>query len=176
MKNRKNTWWNRLFHKKETKANIERKERAEKLISLAPGYIQKIGDVTYTEGDQDSAKVSGATSLLDVLTIHKEAWSQGFRNENIGPNSCGMYRCESIETMTPSQVFLGDIFGLFTKNIEFWERCKNEGKTGGGFSIYEYLTVYQIVLQQYKHQLSSNIRAIAENAKKELNQLKQLGY
>ncbi len=176
MKTTKNSRWNRLFHKEETKANIERKKRAEKLISLAPEYIQKIGEVSYTEGNSDSARVTGVTSLLDVLAIHKEAWSRGFQYENIGPNSYGMYRCESIETMTPSQVFLGDIFGLFTKNIEFWERYKDEGKSGGGYPIYEYLTVYEIVLRQYKHQLSSNIKAIAENAKKELSQLEELGY
>lgn len=176
MKNRKNTWWNRLFHKEETKANIERKERAEKLVSLASGYIQKIGEVTYTEGDQDSARVTGVTSLLDVLAIHKEAWSQGFQNENIGPDSCGMYRCESIESMRPEEVFLGNIWGLFTKNISFWERYKDEGKSGGGYPIYEYLTVYEIVLRQYKRQLSSNIKAITKKAEEELNQLKKLGY
>lgn len=176
MKNKKNTWWNRLFHKEDVKANIERKKRAERLISLASGYIQKIGEVTYTEGDKDSAKVKGSTSLLDVLSIHKEAWANGFQNKNIGPCSHGMYRCKTIETMTPSQVFLGDIFGLYTKNIEFWEGYKNEGRTGGGFPIYEYLTDYQIVLMQYKKQLSSNIKAIAENAEKELDQLKKLGY
>lgn len=176
MKNKKNTWWNRLFHKEEVRANIEQKERAEKLISLAPGYIQKIGEVTYTEGDKDSAKVTGVTSLLDVLAIHKEAWSHGFQDGKIGPDPHGMYRCESIDTMSPSQVFLGNIFGLYTKSIEFWEGYKNEGKTGGGFPIYEYLTDYQIVLWQYKHQLSSNIKAIAENAKKEVDQFKNLGY
>ena len=176
MKNKKNTWWNRLIHKKEVKANTEQKERAERVISLAPGYIQKIGVVSYTEGNLDSVKVTGVTSLLDILAIHKEAWSQGFKNEKIGPDSCGMYRCESIEALSPSQVFLGGIFGLNTNNIEFWERYKNEGKSGGGFNIYDYLTVYQIILSQYKRQLSSNIRAIAEKAEKELAQLKELGY
>ena len=173
---RKNCQWNRLFHAKDVKANIEQKERAERLISMAPGYLQEIGEVSYIEGDKDSAKVTGATSLLDVLSIHKEAWANGFQNEKIGPCSHGMYRCESIPSMTPSQVFLGDIWGLWTKNIPFWEQYKNEGKSGGGWPIYEYLTDYQIILRQYKCQLSSNIRAIAENAEKELAQLKELGY
>lgn len=138
--------------------------------------LEEIGDVTYTEGNPNSATITGVTSLIDVLGIHKEAWSLGFQNENIGPDSCGMYRCESIESMRPEEVFLGNIWGLFTKDISFWERYKHEGKSGGGYPIYEYLTVYEIVLLQYKHQLSSNIKAIAENAKKELLQLEELGY
>ena len=172
----KNIWWNRIFHAKAVRANIELKQKLMKLIKLAPELISKIGDVTYTEGNPNSARVNGVTSLLDVLAIHKEAWSDGFQNENIGPCSHGMYRCDSIETMTPDQVYLGNIYGLFTKNISFWEEYKDEGKTGGGYPVYEYLTVYQIVLWQYKGQLSSNIRAIAENAEKELVQLKELGY
>ncbi len=176
MKTTKNSRWNRLFHTKEIKANAELKQKLMKLIELAPELIARIGEVTYTEGNPNSATITGVTSLIDVLGIHKEAWSQGFQNENIGPCSYGIYRCETISEMNPSQVFLGDIFGLFTKNIEFWERYKDEGKSGGGYPIYEYLTVYEIVLRQYKHQLSSNIKAIAENAKKELSQLEELGY
>ena len=173
---KKNNLWNRLFHTKELKANEERKNLLEKIIKIAPDYIRQIGDVTYTEGDPDSVRVTGADSLVDVLSIHKEAWNDGFQNDNIGPCQYGMYRCETIPEMNPSQVFLGDIWGLWTKNIPFWERYKNEGKSGGGYPVYEYLTVYQIVLQQYKRQLSSNIRAIAENAKGELVKLKNLGY
>jgi len=176
MKKVRNSWWNRIFHREKVDANVRTKVLLIQLIKRAPLILQDIGDVTYTVGDYDSARISGATSLLEVLAIHKKAWSQWFRNKNIGPNSCAMYRCESIAEMNPSQVFLGAIWGLFTHNIEFWERCKNEGKTGGDYPIYGYLTVYQIVLQQYKHQLSSNIRAIAKNFETELDSLEALGY
>ena len=78
--------------------------------------------------------------------------------------------------MNPSQVFLGNIFGLFTKNIDFWEHYKDEGNGEGAYPIYKYLTAYQIVLRQYKRQLSRNIEAIAKNFETELDSLEALGY
>jgi hypothetical protein len=78
--------------------------------------------------------------------------------------------------MKPEEVYLGNIWGLWTKNIPFWEKYKNQGKTGGGYTIYEYLTDYQIILNQYKRMLSSNVNAIVKDAEKELGELKMLGY
>lgn len=173
---RKNNLWNRLFHQKEVKANKKLKERTERLISVAPEYIQKIGDVDFIHGNPDSVKVTGLTSLFDVLDVHKEIWAEGFQNENIGPDKYGMFRTESIGEMIPQEVFLGNIYGLFTKPIPFWEEFKNEGKMGGGYEIYKYLTTYQIVLMQYKHHLTSNIEAIKKMAEKERNELLELGY
>lgn len=176
MKSYKNTTWNRLFHGKEVKANVELKKKAQKLIELAPSFIERIGYVTFTEGDPNSAKVTGVTSLLNVLALHKEAWTAGFQNNGICPCSYGYFRTESIEKMKPEEVYLGDIYGLFTKNIPFWEQYKNEGKTGGGYDIYTYLTDYQIVLRQYKGQLTFNIKKINEDAEKEVARLEALGY
>jgi hypothetical protein len=116
---RKNSTWNRLFHSKELKANTERKQKLQKLIELAPGFIDRIGYVTYREDDIDSARVTGVTSLLGLLSLHKEVWAAGFQNENLGPDSCGMFRTESIPNMKPEEVYLGNIWGLWTKNIPF---------------------------------------------------------
>lgn len=176
MENIKNTTWNRLFHKKEVKANAELKTQSQKLIDEAPGFIERIGYVTFNENDKDSARVTGLTSLLDVLNIHKEVWAAGFHNNGICPDKHGYFRTDDIETMTPDEVFLGDIYGLWTKNIPFWEQYKDEGKTGGGFNIYEYLTVYQIILRQYKGQLTFNIKAIAKKAEEDVEKLSALGY
>ena len=176
MKEIKNNLWNRLFHAKDVKANVELKSRLQKLVNLAPDFISRIGYVSYQEGDEDSARVTGSTSLMELLSIHKELWDAGFQNENLGPCHYGMFRTESIPDMKPDEVWLGNIYGLFTKNVPFWEKYKDEGKTGGGFVIYEYLTVYQIVLSQYKRLLSSNVKAIEKNAAEQLEELKRLGY
>ena len=180
MENKKgftNSRWNRVFHKKQVNQNIQRANALRTIIELAPAYIEKIGEVTYQSGNYDSAHVIGAPTLRDVMKLHKNAWADGFQHENIGPCHSGMYRCESIETMRPEDVYIGgNLYGLNTHNIPFWDECMNEGKTCGGYPIYSYLTVYQIVLQRYKDQLSSNIRAIADEAKKELEELTTLGY
>lgn len=176
MKEIKNNLWNRLFHAKDVKANVELKSRLQKLVNLAPDFISRIGYVSYQEGDEDSARVTGSTSLMDLLSIHKEVWAVGFQNRSLGPCPYGIFRTESIPDMKPQEVFLGDIWGLFTKNIPFWEQSKKEGKTGGGFVIYKYLTVYQIILDQYKSILASNVKAIANDAEDQLEDLKRLGY
>jgi len=173
---KKKTLWNRIFHTKEVNANVELKEKYLKLIELAPNFIDRIGEVTYTEGKQDSAKVTGARYLTELLFIHKELWVMKFQNSNLGPDSCGMFRTASIPDMKPEEVYLGNIWGLFTKNIPYWDKYQHDGKTGGGWPIYEYLTIYQIILGQYKRHLSSNIRAIAKDAEKKLGELEKLGY
>lgn len=172
----KNSSWNRLFHAKDVKANVELKARFQKLVNLAPDFISRIGCVTYRQDDVNSARVTGATSLMELLSIHKELWDAGFQNRNLGPCPYGMFRTESIPDMKPQEVFLGDIWGLWTRDITVWEEHKDEGKTFGGFVIYEYLTVYQIILNQYKSILANNVKAIEKNATDQLEDLKRLGY
>ena len=176
MKLLKNNWWNRLFHIKKIKANIELKKKCEKLVKEAPDFIKKIGYVTYTPGDLNSAQVTGATSLLEVMEIHKELWAAGFQNNGICPNKYGYFRTEKIETMKPEEVYFGGIYGLWTNNIPFWEQFKNDPKTGGGFDTFDYLTDYQIILRQYKGHLIFNISSIAKNAEEDLELLIGLGY
>lgn len=59
--------------------------------------------------------------------------------------------------MTPDQIYLGGIWGLFTHSIPFWE----EDKYGcNGFGIDENLSLYEMIVDQYRKLLSSNIRAM----------------
>ena len=172
----KNSVWNRLSHGKEVRANAAKKQELQKLIDLAPKFVEKIGTVTYIDGDTESAKVTGVTSLLDVLALHKEAWAAGFQTKGICPCSSGFFRTEAIETMKPEEVFLGDIYQMWTFNIPEWEKHKHDGKSGGALPIFDYLTDYQIILRQYKGQLNYNINLIKEKAEKELNELVAMGY
>jgi len=172
MKKFKNNAWNRIFHGEEVIANSQLMKDSKSLISQAHSLISRIGEV-YESGNP---KITGATSLLDVLALHKEAWKSGFKSENLGPCSYGIFRTESIDSMKPEEVFLGNIYGLFTKSIPFWEKYKNEGKSAGGYPIYEHLTVYEIILHQYKRHLSANILAIRDKAEADVAKLKSLGY
>jgi len=180
--NKNHHWWDCLFPTNRKKANAEqnqqdqklgRKQFLQNLIKHAPAFIDRIGHVTYCEDDVDSAEVTGATSLPELLCIHKELWEAGFQNKSLGPSCYGMFRTESIPEMKAEEVFLGNIWGLWTFNITDWEKEKNKGKSGGGYPIYTYLTVYQIILNQYKEILSSNVLSIAQEAEKELKELEK---
>ena len=64
MKKVRNSWLNRIFHREKVDANVSRKVLLIQLIKHAQRMLEEIGDVTYTVGDYDSARISGATSLL----------------------------------------------------------------------------------------------------------------
>ena len=172
----RNTPWNRFSHTKKVKANIQQKQSSQKIIDASSDFIKRVGDVTYTQGDFESAKVTGANSLLELLDLHKEIWSKGFRSENLGPNPHGVFRTENVRTMTPEQVWIGG-WGLITRNIPHWERFRDAGKVvSGGSQIYDYLTLYQVVLMRYKEILTNGINKAVTAAKKDVATLKRLGY
>lgn len=50
--------------------------------------------------------------------------------DNSGRDKCGMNRTDPFETVTPDKVFLGDIFGLWTKNVAYWVTTKDGPKDG----------------------------------------------
>ena len=129
----KNTWFNRVFHGK----TLRKQERQLK------------DQLKF--GESLLIKLSKATKLQQVFEIHKEAWSKGFRNENLGPCPYGMFRTDDIATMSPSEVFLGNIGGLWTFPLPEWEESDSES--------------YKKVLEQYKHILRSNINALIIKAK-----------
>jgi len=175
MKTLKNNSWNRFFHKKNLKETSLKMRSLKRIIEVAPSFRERIGDIVIDKVGR-STTVSGATSLLELLKIHKEMWANGIRNEYLCPDQFDMFRTESIPDMTPQEVYLGDIWGLSTKPIPFWEESKNEGKTGGGFEIYDHLSVYEIILRQYKYRLRGGLNAAVEAANKEISKLKSLGY
>ena len=78
--------------------------------------------------------------------------------------------------MTPDEVYLGGIWGLLTKPIPFWEEHKDEPYGCNGFGIDENISLYAMIVNQYKSLLLSNIKVIYHNAQKEYNIFKQYGY
>ena len=158
---RKNNLLNRIFFKEEIRKNIK---DAELQLTLSKNGARIIN------------KVKKCDSLYVLLNIHKEAWLLGFQNENLGPDRYGMFRTENIPTMKPSEVFLGDIWGLFTHAIPFWEERKSQPCGCNGFGIDPEISLYGIVLDQYKKLLISNIDSIWCKAEKALVVYKKAGY
>ena len=123
--------------------------------------------------DEALADLGKCTTLSNILEVHKKAWKNGVRNANIGPCSYGMYRTENIENMSPSEVYLGGIYGLSTKSMNFWESMGyNEPYGANGFGIDPEIKLLPcIIVPQYKGQLESNFKAIKKKCEEELRQL-----
>ena len=154
MKIIKNNKWNRLFRK-----NIVKKCQMQANI-----YLSRC-----LEGKNFLEAIDKAESLGQLLNIHRDAWGSGFQCENLAPYPRGIFRTRSIENMVPGEVYLGNIYGLNTHTIPYWEEHKEEKYN-------DFKTVYDIVLSQYKQLLRSNINYLFVVAKQELPVYKRLGY
>lgn len=158
---KKNNIWNRLFHKSEIKKNKEKMAIYKNQLHAGQYLMDSIKE---------------AKNLYTLLTIHKTAWGAGFQNINLSPCSYGMFRTSNILDMLPSEVYLGNIYGLNTHNIPFWEDHKEDKYGINGFGLRTDMLIYDIVLNQYKNILLHNIKALFEKAQKEYPKYKRLGY
>jgi len=139
---KQNNFFNRFFYK-ETLA--KEKEKYNKCKSLV-GHFSELDE-----------RISAAKSLEGVLELHKKAWELGYRNDNLAPCEYGMFRTKDISTMKPEEVFLGNVYGLWTFPMPKWEDQKSQ--------MYDKdISVYDIVLNQYKRVLHSNVKAIYREA------------
>ena len=138
-----NNFFNRIFYKK---ILAEEKEKYNKCKSLV-GYFPELDE-----------RIGASKTLEGVLDLHKKAWELGYKNNNLAPCEYGMFRTKDISTMKPEEVFLGNVYGLWTFPIPKWENQKSQMYD-------ENLSVYDVVLNQYKKILHSNIKAIYREAK-----------
>lgn len=120
--------------------------------------------------------IKDCDSLISLMYIHKDAWGSGFQNKNIAPCSYGIFRTSDILTMVPCEVFLGGIYGLNINPIPFWEAHKNDKYGCNGFGIDKNDSLYEIVLNQYKNLLLSNIRYMLKVADMNCPYYKGCGY
>ena len=81
------------------------------------------------------------------------AWSPA-----ICPDKYGMFRTSNIATMSMDEVFLGDIYGLWTHTLPFWLSCQDED------------AVSKITNQYYK-QVLSGIEAEIEELEKKIHSI-----
>lgn len=62
-----------------------------------------------------------------------------------GREPYGWNRTQKGEPVTDEKVFLGNIYGLFTKTVAYWKTQKNEHKGGWGYKGMENLNAYDVV-------------------------------
>lgn len=81
---------------------------------------------------------------------------------NAGRDRSGMNRTKPGQRVTADDVFLGAIYGLFTKPVYFWEQKKDDPKGGWGFSGMEHLNSYDVVSDQAHKFMDSHINPMIE--------------
>lgn len=145
----KNNWWNRQFHSKDL-SKQKNLYRNYKILLLK---YQELLD-----------KIVNSKSLTELMLLHKEAWNEGFRNKNLGPCDWGMFRTEDIMTMKPEEVFIGNIYGIWTHNIPFWEKHKDDLYGINNFGISKDTKVYDLILNHYICVLKTNLKKIHSEA------------
>ena len=158
MKMIKNNWFNRLF-----RCRHLRRQRQEAMRLL------KIVDTC----DQAAMNLQKCKNLRQCLALHQMLWRKGIRNDNLGPDRYGMFRTENIETMTPDEVYLGNVWGLWTFPIPQWEQYRQTpiGLNGWGFD--PSTPIYDIIVDQYKLLLGTNIETIRKEAADTLRPFKE---
>ncbi|MBO7734623.1 MAG: hypothetical protein J6S67_18835 [Methanobrevibacter sp.] len=153
MKRVRNNLFNKLFRPKALKEYKAWKEKAIAII----GWNKQLNE-----------DLTRAKTLQDLINVHKHAWQIGYNSPNIAPCPWGMFRCDSIPVLTLDTLYLGDIWGLWTNNGRFWEEHKHETMANNGFGIKEDELVYDIIVQQYRQHLRSNLNAISKNMAEDL--------
>ena len=96
-------------------------------------------------------QVEIAESLRELFILHIKIWANGIQHENFGPNQYGMFRTNDILMMVPEEVYLGNIWGLHTKPLPFWETQTSENQ--------------ELVIKQYKTILISNMNNLKTTLK-----------
>ena len=102
--------------------------------------------------------------LYDLFYFHK-GLAEKFPDlinkvPSVCPDKYGVFRTKDIATMSPDDVFLGGICGLFTHNITTWELYKKTDKEA-----------YNIVLNQYSKLLKAGKFTMLQIIDKEISQL-----
>lgn len=92
--------------------------------------------------------------LRNILELHRQMWKDGLHNPCFGPNKSGMFRTERIETMTEDEVYLGNVFGIWTNNIRFFEDIGIKFENG------ELSDTYLKICSQYRNHLLLNIKSM----------------
>ena len=130
------------------------KEKRELSISLSKAWNELyslLGSLNSFNGD-----------LYDLFYFHKDIAEKFPSLINAAPAICpdkyGVFRTNSISSMTPSQVFLGGIYGLFTHDIPTWSNCKDND-------------AYNIVRNQYLSLLRSGISQMMQKINNKISSL-----
>lgn len=92
-------------------------------------------------------------TLEDTFKVHRQLGAMHLAwNHAICPDKYGIFRTSNIATMSTDEVFLGDIYGLWTHSLTYWLSSKNEDAVS-------------IITDQYYQQVLSGIEAEIEELK-----------
>lgn len=112
-----------------------------------------------------AAKAESATSLLELIPIHKAVYSIletvdcPLQRAHLGPDEYGTFRSDSIQGLNQDNCYLGNIYGLSTRPLRKWEESRSRDPEA-----------YRTVLKQYRGMISSNAKAAAQVIQKETHQ------
>lgn len=82
------------------------------------------------------------SELIEKLSTFRE------HLRNAGRDKYGMNRTKQGEAINDENVFLGNVWGLWTRNVWHWKAEKNAPKGGWGFPNMEHLNAYDVVSKQ----------------------------
>ena len=144
--------------------NTRRRLRTEKY-----NYLNLRKTVAH-EALQKLQSLKSSVDLMALLNLHRSLCHplELNSNKNLGPCSWGMFRTKDISKMDPSEVMLGDIYGIWTQPLSFWLTCKDT-MAGNGWGIDEDIPIKKIIFDQYWNHLRSNLRAIEVKATQDLS-------
>jgi len=118
------------FKKKESK----KKERLRKITIL-----------------QQASLLIPESQLSTLFKVHKTLGRNNLcNNPYLAPNKYGVFRTNDIATMDESEVFLGNIQGLWTFSLPYWKSCKDEDAKEIATSQYRCLLQQGIEYEQSK--------------------------
>lgn len=98
-------------------------------------------------------------TLEDTFKVHRQLGAMHLAwNHAICPDKYGMFRTSNIATMSTDEVFLGDIYGLWTHTLTCWLSSKNEDAVS-------------VITDQYYQQVLGGIEAEIEELIKKIHSI-----
>ena len=98
-------------------------------------------------------------TLEDTFKVHRQLGAMHLAwNHAICPDKYGMFRTSNIATMSMDEVFLGNIYGLWTHSLPFWLSYQDEDAVSK-------------ITNQYYHQVLSGIEAEIEELVKKIHSI-----
>lgn len=102
--------------------------------------------------------INGAVTLLELLSIHKQIWQDGYHINSLSNTSNFRANCEDLNA---TNVYLGDIWGLWVNNIDTWEHYKDEKYGPNGFGLNPDIMCYDLIMSHYKGILKNSIEKLS---------------
>jgi len=117
-------------------------------------------------------KLRESKSFENLLNLHKQMYKIGFKASVLGVCPWGHFRTDSIENLKLKNAYFGDIYGLWTKPLSYWEQCSEEiGENLWGLN--PKTPIKSIIFDQYKDVLDRGITYSRDELLYELKEKKQ---